>query len=510
MNFVDKYYKLNYNMKNVTKMFDISYIECIPLICNYTRNYEFVKYTISTYMNNKIIMNMLQLDLDVWDLLDIYKESRKKHDFNTVCDTLSKFYKRYEKCERCDCVDGYMEIPYSYDWNDVDKYKINHYNSGDIDDIKEVENKSSEHYYEYIHHSHHRGKKLKDFKRELYLYSCLKNEASVVKDFYDNGYDMNTSNMDGESGILLSCRTNAYECIDFLKYKCDTNMKSVYETSPIIIAIRSLNINLLKRLVYVSDILENVYYDDNRFCTSYGYIICHIQRKFHRNMKEIFYDKNKNGDLVKYMFTRGTANGYIKTLIGYDLINIDDMYCLAFRSCIYDDDDMLRYLLNEGLYINIKDNNGRTLLDMCTNDSIKCMDLLLKYGISVKHIKETMLHACATSDNIDILKLLIKNGSDIYYTHNNRNCLYNSLLNKNNDVLAYLLSLYKKDNTIIDEYYVYISFIRKDVNKIKIFIDSKTVDVYNVLEHYKKMRVYHTDKNEDMIMEIENYIQKNT
>ncbi|MDR2867076.1 MAG: ankyrin repeat domain-containing protein [Acholeplasmatales bacterium] len=129
---------------------------------------------------------------------------------------------------------------------------------------------------------------------------------------------------------------------------------------------------------------------------------------------------------------------------------------LIHYACLNETTEVLQYLIDVGLNVNLRDFLGETaLFDLARKAKYNFIVLLIKAGInlnSYNNLGEIALHLACKRGDLEVIKLLIETGSDITKRTNQfRLPLHYALSNDDEKIFEYLLKLTNLGYQIYDD-----------------------------------------------------------
>ena len=302
-----------------------------------------------------------------------------------------------------------------------------------------------------------RGKK-KHTVLHLLLRNLSKNNINLLKLILSrDDLDINIQGKNNMAAlhiaILYRCGINIVK--ELLINGADISLVSKNGQSPLILAIRSNQFNIVKLLIKNSDNPSDIINQDCTY-TSYG---CRY------TIDAIMYAKS-NLKILKYLVKYGA--------------NVEN---LLSNRCSSLDIDVIEFLLDNGNPIVYEqedtNNNGETIINLnsilvdvvssrCDEDYLlDIVKLFIKYGANVNHINTnysyfgdnySAIGMIIRGNKLKLLKLLLENGGDIdiIYKYKNMSPLFYAINCGSLDIIKYLM----------EEYYVF-GKSENDANKIR-------------------------------------------
>lgn len=231
-------------------------------------------------------------------------------------------------------------------------------------------------------------------------FACIQNNFKIAKLLIDNNIDVNKKNNFLETPLIIACNNNNFKIAALLiKKNADIYVRDKNNFSLIYNSLKNNN-NLITKIL-----LKNInIFDDNNL-----------------NYLPIFCSTNNNLSILKLIIEN----------CDLDINFRDDKGNSAlFYACIYNNLDIVEYLLKFKLNLNIKNNDNKTILDIaCENNNKKLIKLLLKKNIQILISQKTFLNLDPDNKKLLIeynikLKLCdICNEMAIYYEYcKNKKC----------------------------------------------------------------------------------------
>lgn len=206
---------------------------------------------------------------------------------------------------------------------------------------------------------------------------------------------------------------------------------------------RSVFFNNLNIIKYICDTYYNHadYVDILILACEYGYLdivkyITKLDVDIHTNNDEAICMASYHGHLEIVMYL---------TKIGAN-INADILKPLR-NACTLDHIDIVRYLIGQGAILDYNGCGSRYMEKpfslACSNKHIEIVQFLIEYDINKIDLTDALVNTCI-SGNVDIIKILVDYGADIYICDERPLC--EACASDNIDVVKYLLEIYNGKN----------------------------------------------------------------
>lgn len=232
-------------------------------------------------------------------------------------------------------------------------------------------------------------------------YAVLNNNIGIVKKLIKNNIDSNILNDKNESALFFSCLNNNKLIFDYL---LDNHSKINYYT------VERKNI-----LYYSTNDLKFFIYVSKKF----NFNLNHTDI-YHNNI--LYYViKNNNFELLKYLFNNTNINRFI--------IN-NNKENLLFEAIRQKNIKIIKFLIDQGLSLNIKNINHETLFDLDSNINNYLEEIYYSKTYQ-ERIKKYQLQYMILEENIEEIKKII--ASNKYYLIDDFNLNINYYLNAINN-----------------------------------------------------------------------------
>ncbi|XP_063913941.1 uncharacterized protein LOC135130478 [Zophobas morio] len=199
-----------------------------------------------------------------------------------------------------------------------------------------------------------------------------------------------------------------------IKYGADVNRRDNHGFTPLFYAI--VNDNILK--MFLDHSTTDVNAKSYSFVTALHFAAqngkVHATEELLQHGAEVNAKDCKSETPLHYAIIAKDER-VVKCLLKYSA-NLEDGISLIRLACIYDAPDCLLTLLNSGVDINVKDDQGRTALHFAATTSLYCVKLLVMKGINVNVCDNVVLSPLCYAvflGKIDIIRELINSGDDI-------------------------------------------------------------------------------------------------
>lgn len=253
------------------------------------------------------------------------------------------------------------------------------------------------------------------FGRSALLCACYFNNIEMVRELIEKGANINTKNEHGHSPFYVACQYGYFKLAKFLLQKGSLVSKS--KDSDNILFIVSMNpypdIEIIRFLIEESKI--NV----NKFCPLHE--LC----------------KRGNCEIVKYLLEHG-ANPNLR-----NKWNITPLEAAYYWGISNNRKLVIDLLLDYGADIQMEFSNGFKLITMaCKGGDHEIITSLLKRGIKISSTEINaycLLNIPGIIGNLDLARLLLKNGACIDGTDGDNGPLITSCINSHPSVASYLL-----------------------------------------------------------------------
>jgi len=232
-------------------------------------------------------------------------------------------------------------------------------------------------------------------------FACIQNNFKIAKLLIDNKIDVNQKNNFLETPLIIVCNNNNYKIAALLiKKNANINVRDKNNYSLIYNSLKNNN-NSITKLLLKKNI--NIF-DDNNL-----------------NYLPIFCSVHNNLSILKIIIE--------KCIIDFNFQD-DKGNSALFYACIYNDLDIVEYLLNFKIDLTIKNNDNKTVLNIaCENNNNKLIKLLLEKNNHIEISQKTFLNLEPNNKkllieyNIQLKLCNICNETTVYYEYcKNKNC----------------------------------------------------------------------------------------
>ena len=160
-------------------------------------------------------------------------------------------------------------------------------------------------------------------------------------------------------------------------------------------------------------------------------------------------------------------------------------------SCINNNEDIVKSLLNTGADINTQDRFGCSALiwSFIHNNNINIIDLLIKNNININlqdiYGNTVLLWSCYIKNNTNISLFLIKNGANVLIENKfGKDPLYYAQISKNKRVVSKIKNIIKKykRNVVIELAEIHKKLPIEIIGKIADYVCTSTESGQNILE----------------------------
>jgi ankyrin repeat protein len=226
------------------------------------------------------------------------------------------------------------------------------------------------------------------------------NNFPVMKCLLDNGADVETIDITGNTPLLLACNHNSLEMVKYLVEVggADIDVKDKNGNTPLLLACKNNNLEMVKYLVEVGG--TDIDAKDNYINALWW--AC----------------KNNKLEIVKYLLDNGAD---------VETIDITGNTPLLV-ACKNNKLEIVKYLVETGgADIDVKDNNGDTpLIFTCYAGNLEIVKYLVEAGADVdaKYNKGNALWWACKNNKLEIVKYLVEAGADIDVKDNYGNALW--------------------------------------------------------------------------------------
>ena len=255
---------------------------------------------------------------------------------------------------------------------------------------------------------------------EDFLFVMSLNDSKIIRNFLENGADVNSTNSFGETALHLAAANGNLEIVKLLieKYGANINAKTIRGTTPLMTAMQER-----------SEEIAN-------------YLLAHNPEL---NVKE------SEWGLTEIM--RASLEGYsgiVQELINRK-VNVNEKDFDGKTSLMYvvesSNNEILKLLINGGAYTEILDlvNEAAPLYIAVLNGNLEGCRLLLEAGANVNANSKynvSPLEAASSLGFLDIVRLLLEYGAEVKHEDiNNRSALDYAIENHHEEIVSVLSNL---------------------------------------------------------------------
>ena len=259
--------------------------------------------------------------------------------------------------------------------------------------------------------------------------ACYNGNIDIVKLLLENDADPNMQDKEGYTPLRLACYISYISSTDIVKlllsHGANPNIQDKVGDTPLMFACYNGNIDIIK-LLLSQDANPNIQDKEGRTplieACSRG-IIDIVKLLLSQDANPNIQDKEGRTPLIEACYR--DYFDIVKLLLSHGVdLNIQDhqkrtgLWYACFSGCI----DIVKLLLEYGANpseLIAQVNDGETLLiRACKKDDFETAKLLLEYGANPNETTEfenTALLCAFRNNNLELVKLLLSHGADIYY-----------------------------------------------------------------------------------------------